>query len=357
VIDLSGDDLSALFVDQLREDGYWIELKPAQSQAALKKSWPYGVVIPANFSDSVRQGKRIDLTLVKGNGAPDRLLEVQSRLTQAIVRFTKGLVQTDIAHREWNDASKAELKAALERPQLLTVSRQSHRTLRPPPTGFSQSLPGMLVMFVVQMILTYGGESLVRDRRGGQLVRLMAAPLHALEAYGGKMLARILLASIQAALLLLCGALLFKMPLGDHPLFLIPVVLSLAIFASMLSVLAGLVCQNEKQVILAAIFASMILAALGGCWWPIEIVPPTFQTIAMLTPNYWAMHGLQSILYFGNSYDVLIRECPMLLGFAVACAGGVLLLTRGRARRAGAMLIPAGPGKSELEQPVKSRST
>jgi hypothetical protein len=122
--------------------------------------------IPANFSDSVRQGKRVDLTLVKGGGAPDRLLEVQSRLTQAIVRFTKGLVQTDIADREWNDASKAELKAALERPQLLTVSRQSHRTLRPPPTGFSQSLPGMLVMFVVQMILTYGGESLVRDRRG-----------------------------------------------------------------------------------------------------------------------------------------------------------------------------------------------
>jgi hypothetical protein len=77
----------------------------------------------------------------------------------------------------------------------------------------------------------------------------------------------------------------------------------------------------------------------------------------MLTPNYWAMHGFQSILYFGNSYEVLVRECPMLLGFAFVCAVGVLLLIGGHARRAGALLIPAGPGKSELEQPVKSRST
>jgi hypothetical protein len=46
------------------------------------------------------------------------------------------------------------LKEALARPQLLTLMRQSHRTLRPPPTGFNQSLPGMLVMIVMQMILT-----------------------------------------------------------------------------------------------------------------------------------------------------------------------------------------------------------
>jgi hypothetical protein len=36
----------------------------------------------------------------------------------------------------------------------------------------------------------------------------------------------------------------------------------------------------------------------------------------MATPSYWAMHGLQSVLYFGRLSEVLIFECPVLIGFA-----------------------------------------
>ena len=297
VIDLDRQELSALFVDQIREEGYWIELKDAAAQNELKTKWPYGVIIPPGFSESILHGRQVKLPLVKGNGTPEKFMEVQSRLLHAIVRFTKGLALADVSHRPWDDASKAALKEALARPQLLTMTRQSHRTLRPPPSGLSQSLPGMLVMFVVQMVLTFGGVSLVNDRLGGQLRRLLAAPVTPFEAYAAKVLARVALAVVQAVVLLGCGAIIFRLPLGDHPLFLVPVVLSLALVAGCLSVLAGVLCRTEKQVILVAIFGAMALSALGGCWWPIELVPETFKTIAMLTPSYWAMHGLQSVLY------------------------------------------------------------
>ena len=79
----------------------------------------------------------------------------------------------------------------------------------------------------------------------------------------------------------------------------------------------------------------MALSALGGCWWPIELVPETFKTIATLTPSYWAMHGLQSILYFGRSYEVLTLECPILLGFAALLALAAIFSARRLAREAG----------------------
>jgi ABC-2 type transport system permease protein len=316
VVNLDHHELADMFIDQLREEGYWIDVKGAEAQLELKLKWPYGIVIPAGFGEALVAGQPVKLPLVKGEGAADKFLEVQSRLTHAIVRFTEGLVLADISHRGWTNESMTALKEALARPQLLTMARRGHRTLRPPPTGFSQSLPGMLVMFVMQMILTFGGATLVKDRAGGQLSRLMAAPLFRLEVYAGKVLARVLLAMLQAIVLLVCGSILFHVPLGDHPLFLVPVVLSLAAFAGCLGILGGIVCQTEKQVILLAIFGSMILSALGGCWWPIEIVPDLFKTIAMFTPSYWAMHALQSILYFGRSYEVLTLECPVLLGFA-----------------------------------------
>jgi len=332
VIDLDRQELSALFIEQLREEGYYIEVKDAAAQLELKTKWPYGVVIPPGFGEAILHGQQVKIPLVKGNGSPENILEVQSRLLQAIVRFTKGLALADVSNRPWDDAAKAALKEALARPQLLGLTRAGYRTLRPPPTGFSQSLPGMLVMFVIQMILTYGGTSLVRDRIGGQMRRLLAAPVHPFEAYAGKILARVTLGCAQAAILLGCGSIMFRLPLGDHPLFLLPVVLALATVAGCLSLLAGVLCSSEKQVTLVAIFGAMGLSALGGCWWPIEIVPETFKTVAMFTPSYWAMHGLQSVLYFGRSYEAVLVECAVLLGFAAlfALASGAALRLRGR---------------------------
>ena len=271
---------------------------------------------------------------MKGDGAADKFLEVQSCLLQAIVRFTKGLAIADIRNRPWDDAARTALKNALARPQLLTVTRAGHRTLRPPPTGFSQSLPGMLVMFVLQMILTYGGASLVQDRparANAPAAGCARASVRSLRRQGPRPRR---LGCIQAAVLLGFGSIVFRLPLGDHPLFLVPVVLALAAVAGCLSLLAGILCNSEKQVILVAIFGAMALSALGGCWWPIEIVPETFKRIAMLTPSYWAMHGLQSVLYFGRSYEAVLVECTVLLGFAVLFALAAFAAARMRGHRA-----------------------
>jgi ABC-type multidrug transport system permease subunit len=335
VLDLDHHELSALFIEQLREEGYYIEVKDAAAQMDLKLKWPYGIVIPSGFGEALLRGQPIKLPLVKGDTPADRFLEVQSRLLQAIIRFTKGIAMADISHRPWDDSAKAALKEALMRPQLLSVTRKSYPTLRPPPSGFSQSLPGMLVMFVFQMILTYGGVSLVSDRQGGQLRRLLVTPVHPLEAYTGKVLARVAMGSIQALVLLLFGAIVFHLPLGDHPLYVLPVVLCLAMVAGAISVLAGILCTTEKQVILVGIFGAMALAALGGCWWPIEIVPETFKTIARLTPSYWSMHGLQSVLYFGRAREVLGFECPILLGFAALFALAAFVSARLHAKGSG----------------------
>jgi ABC-2 type transport system permease protein len=62
----------------------------------------------------------------------------------------------------------------------------------------------------------------------------------------------------------------------------------------------------------------VVLAGLGGCWWPIEVVPEFFQRVAAFTPSYWCVHGLQRVMYFNKSSEVLRLECPLLLAFAAA---------------------------------------
>ena len=66
MVKLDHHELADLFIEQLREEGYWIEVKGAGAQQELKQKWPYGVVIPAGFGDTLLAGQAIKLPLVKG---------------------------------------------------------------------------------------------------------------------------------------------------------------------------------------------------------------------------------------------------------------------------------------------------
>jgi hypothetical protein len=318
VVDLDRSDLSGMFIQQMEGDGYWIAVTGGENEHYLKSDWPWGVVIPAGFGERILKGQTLKITVVNGRAPPEGILEVQSRVTHAIVRFTKGLALADVSGRAWNDERKTALQESLSRQPLLSVERKGHRSLRPPPVDFDLSLPGFSVMFVMLVIIAGGGTILVQDRLEGQFARLVAAPMSTVEIYAGKILARILLGLVQASLLLLVGAPLFRMQLGDAPLFLLPLILCLAVFAGCLSMLCGVLCQTERQVIHVAIFLAVVLAALGGCWWPIEIVPKFFQRVATFSPSYWGVHGLQRVMYFNKSHEVLTLECPILLAFAAA---------------------------------------
>ena len=56
-------------------------------------------------------------------------------------------------------------------------------------------------------------------------------------------------------------------------------------------------------------------AALGGAWWPIDIVPAWMQRLAQLTPVYWAMQGFQ---------DIIVRGQGLACGAAAARRAGLM---------------------------------
>jgi len=66
-----------------------------------------------------------------------------------------------------------------------------------------------------------------------------------------------------------------------------------------------------------SILFAMLFAALGGCWWPLEITPPIYQTIVKVLPSTWAMHGLTDIIVYGKGLSEVWLNAAVLLVFAV----------------------------------------
>jgi ABC-type Na+ efflux pump permease subunit len=307
-------ELAEIFLDQMRVEKFWIDVKP-ESDKHWIDDWSRALVIPENFSKSVLSGERIDLTLTRGKGSPERYLAAQTLLVRTLIKFNAAIASIDLIERGWSEQSKKDLIAELEKTPRLTVETKQHFSLRPPPSGFAFTLPAYMVMFLMMMTIMYGGITLIQERKQKRINRLIAAPVSVLEIFLGKMLGRMLQPIIQGGLLITAGVLLFRVNLGDHPLALVPVIVSFAFFCGSIGLLFGVIFQTEQQVMGAGILTTMILAALGGCWWPLEVVPKTFKTIALFTPSYWAIRGIHDVMSFGQSSSGVLLECGVLAAF------------------------------------------
>jgi ABC-type multidrug transport system permease subunit len=74
----------------------------------------------------------------------------------------------------------------------------------------------------------------------------------------------------------------------------------------------------EDRVTGTCVLASLLLAALGGCWWPLEIGPPALKTVALLTPTGWALRALHQLISFGSGLEAVLFPLAVLAAFGLA---------------------------------------
>ncbi|MFX0198541.1 MAG: ABC transporter permease [Candidatus Hodarchaeota archaeon] len=320
VFKFDNHEIVDIFLDELRTDNYWIDVKTTSDEHWID-DWSRALIIPATFSKSVLSGKRVDLTITKGQGSPEKYLAAQTLLVRTLIKFNSAIASINLIERGWSQESKKDLISELNRPPQLSVDTKQHFSLRPPPSGFAFTLPAYMVMFMMMMTVMYGGITLVQERSEKRISRLVAMPVSVLEIFLGKMLGRMLQPVLQGGLLIAAGVMIFRVNLGDHPLALIPVIISFSFFCGSLGLLFGVVFRTEQQVMGIGILMTMVLAALGGCWWPLEVAPKIFQTIALFTPSYWAIQGIHNVMSFGKSWAGVLPECGVLtaIGIFLAC--------------------------------------
>lgn len=191
------------------------------------------------------------------------------------------------------------------------------------------TVPGYLVMFVF-FVAALGAETIVRERDNQTLERLLASSVRRESILGGKFLVAALKGSIQVVVLWGVGALAFGVDLGKAPLAVLLVSFLTVIMASAFAVMLAAVVKTQRSAGSAAVLASLILAPLGGCWWPLFIMPDWMQFLARVTPHAWAMSGFNKLLLFGATLGDVLPEMLVLLAFAIGF--GAVAVWRFRAR-------------------------
>ena len=205
-----------------------------------------------------------------------------------------------------------------------TVVNSTANTL---PLGFSYSAPTMLVLFVFVNALA-GGAAMIQTRRLGVFARALAAPVRPRDIVLGEGLCYLLLALGQAALIVIIGALLFGVSWGN-PLAAVALVGTWALVGTGAGMLSGTLFRTPEQASAIGPAVGIAFGMLGGCMWPLEIVPPAVRALGHLTPQAWAVDAWVVLLSRGGGLLDILRQLVVLLAFAA----GLLVLASMRLRR------------------------
>ncbi len=266
--------------------------------------------IPADFSQRIQEMKAQKLLFIKNPDASrEAAIRVETRIIQALVRLVAAVIL--------NPESAAEPPGEQLLQELVTVQTGfPPGTITRVPSGFDHVIPGILVHMLMILILIYGGITVMIDRQSGVLSRMMSGPISRADLWAGKFLGRLLAGLLQAAMLVGLGLVLFKLNLGNPWLSLFIIILFSASMAS-LSIFLGSVFRKEEVIIGLAILFANLFAALGGCWWPIEVVPPAIRAIGMAVPAWWAMDAFHKVIFFHEGIDTLIWHYAVLMGYTL----------------------------------------
>ncbi len=105
----------------------------------------------------------------------------------------------------------------------------------------------------------------------------------------------------------------------------LPLLFIVAIFAGLaaigLGLLLGTIAKTQEQSAPFGATLVVILAALGGVWVPVFIMPKFMQTLSHISPMNWGLNAFYDVFLRNGSFTDLIPELTLLLLFFLITTG------------------------------------
>ena len=185
-------------------------------------------------------------------------------------------------------------------------------------TGAEQAVPSIAILFSFLAVQNSIG-SFFNERSWGTWERLEASPTSRASILTGKALVAFLMQTVQIAVVLALGALIFRYrPTGS----LVALAVVLLSFSAVLSALGVALALSLSNII------GMLAAGIGGSFSTVSSFPDWAQHAARLSPAYWAITAIHEVSLDGASLaDVGVR-IGVLWGFFAVIAGLALIQFR-----------------------------
>ncbi len=283
---------------------------------------------PSDFTSNIQAGKNTQLAIVVQPEATDIRMALKGLAESLVSDINANRVELHavIDLLAQNGGSNADIQSKVSQ----IVQRQSSGSISPSVITFqtlkggeikpfkstSFVVPGYLVMWVF-FAAAIGSIDIIQERRNHTLERLLASSVKKESILGGIYLGAVLRGLVQIVIFWTMGILAFKVDLGVSPWAVIFLSFLVVLMSAAFSLMLTTLVKTERGASGLAVLCSLLLAPLGGCWWPLFIVPGWMQFLAKFTPHGWANEGFNALMLFGARGSDVVWPMAAVAGFGV----------------------------------------
>jgi ABC-2 type transport system permease protein len=353
--DQDRDTLGKQVMRGLTETKYFEVITSLKNQALDEKAvlsqvaqgnFQIGIVIRDGSTDAIRQrGKQIALQTIQG---PDNVAAIDTNNKARIVIYfdpaMKNSFRLTVRNALENFTSKIEagiMFTALsdeiaqylpEPPAPIPAAgssivyeeiyaRDAYTDIIP--NSVQHNVPAWAIFAMFFIIIPLTGN-IIRERDSGYSTRLKVMPGNQFQILGAKVILYVMVGLLQFFLMILLGKYilpLFDLPslvLGHEKFALFMMALATTLAATGYSVLVGTVAKTHDQAAVFGMVSVIILAAIGGIWVPVFMMPNLMQAASIISPLNWSLDGFYDILLRGGGFkSIAINFTALIMFFAV----------------------------------------
>ena len=188
----------------------------------------------------------------------------------------------------------------------------------------------LLAMFPLLLMFLLTAVATVRERSGGTLERLMAAPIHKIDVIGGYALAYGALAIVQTSLLTTVCYWGLDMQLKGGIVWMLLVSLATALLGIALGLLASAVSRSEFQAVQFMPIVVLPQVLLCGLFGPREEMAGWLEGLSNVLPLTWAVEALKEVADYSDLTGHYWTSLAIVAAFAIGSLGLASLTLRRR---------------------------
>ena len=260
------------------------------------------VVIPQDFSRKINSNQNTSIQfLIDGVDANTGSI-IQNYMFAATSRF--------------NQKVTAEILARNGLKSFTPISLETQFWFNPDLKTTRYLIPGLIAMILIVTAVITVALSFVREKEKGTMEQLNVSSLKTIELILGKTFPFVVIALVNAGLILLAGYIFFGVEVKGSYLLLLLTTLIFLTASTSLGIFISVVSDSQQVAFTAATFVSLLPSLiLSGFVFPIDSMPIIIQVITNITPAKFFINILRAIILRGVGISAFWDQIVYLLIF------------------------------------------
>jgi ABC-2 type transport system permease protein len=310
IYDQSLDERSRDFTQALVNSGFFDITQVVNSQDAViaaidSGQVKAGIIIGPDLSSAVTRGEGQVLLLLDGSDS----FNVSSGYNAAsqIAQNYELTLTTQALEKMGGSTASAVVSSGVG------VTTSTRVLYNPEMNDLVFMLPGLIALIMQNVLLSYSGSSVVRERDSGILEQLLATPARPLERILAKLFSNALIAIIDMVLVMAFGVYWFGVPFQGS-LWQFGLLSLVFILSSMgLGLLISSISRNQNQAVQYLTVFNLFSMILTGFIYPRISMPGWTQWIGNLVPLTYFLRIVRGIFTKGVGINVLWSDVASLV--------------------------------------------